>query len=258
VDLGLKDKVAFVTGAGSQIGFGKAIAVTLAENGCDIAVFDIKLEEAEMTANEIKALGRKATALKADITKNAEVIDAVKAAIKEFGKVDILVNNAGATNRPKSFLESTEEEWDFNLNVNLKGHLYVTKAVLPYMVERKYGKIVNVTSGSGITGLRNASVYSAAKAGMINFTKTLAGEVAAMGINVNSVAPSFADTGFSRSTMFDGKAPSSDTLKHFAAGSPLGRITAPQDIANAVAYLASDVSSYVTGHTLHVSGGFGL
>jgi NAD(P)-dependent dehydrogenase (short-subunit alcohol dehydrogenase family) len=257
-DLGFKGKVAIVTGAGSQIGFGRAIAVTLADNGCDVAVMDIKQDEAEMTVSQIKSLGRKAIALKVDLTKNAEVVNAVDSVFKEFGKVDILVNNAGATTKPASFLESDEEEWDFNLNINLKAHLYVTKAVLPKMVERKYGKIVNVTSGVGQRGMRNCALYSAAKAGMIIFSQALAGETAAMGINVNCVNPAWADTGFSRSTMFDGKAPGPEALQRFAEGTPIGRITDPQDIANTVVFLASDVSSYITGDTIQVNGGRGL
>ena len=251
MDLGLKDKVALVTGAGSPIGFGRAIALTLAREGCDIIANDINLEEAEQAAAEVEALGRKAVAVKADVSNSAEVNDMVKAALEQFDKIDILVNNAGASIPGKTFIEKPETEWDVDINVNLKGVLICTKAVLPQMLERKYGKIINISSGIGITGGATVVIYGAAKAGVIAFTKGLAAEVAALGINVNSVAPGGAKTGFARN------APPEflEFVESFVAKIPLGRLTEPQDIANMVAFLASDVASDIVGQTFSVDGG---
>jgi 3-oxoacyl-[acyl-carrier protein] reductase len=248
MDLGLKGKVAIVTGAGSQIGFGRAIALTLAKDGCDIVVADIDLEGARQTSADVEALGRKAIAVKADVSKGAEVKEMVKAALEKFGKIDILVNNAGACTPPKPFLEMTEAEWDADVNINLKGVLYCTRAVLPHMIERKYGKIINTSSGAGIEGGAITPVYAAAKAGIIAFTKSIAKDVASSGINVNSIAPGIANTGFAR------QAPPG-MLDSFAKNIPLGRLTEPQDIANTVAFLASDVSGDIVGQTLSVDGG---
>ena len=147
MDLGFKGKVALVTGVGSQIGYGKGIALYMAREGCDIVGVDMDLEGAEKTAAGVRALGRKVIALKADNTKNAEVEDMVKKAIAEFGKIDILVNNAGAGTRLKNFIDMTREEWDKPININLYGTLNVTRAVVPHMIARRYGRIVNITGG---------------------------------------------------------------------------------------------------------------
>jgi NAD(P)-dependent dehydrogenase (short-subunit alcohol dehydrogenase family) len=249
MDLGLKDKVALVTGAGSQIGFGKAIAITLAREGCDIVAADIDLEGLRKTAAEVEALGRKAIAVKADVSSSAEVDEMVKTALAQFGKIDILVNNAGALKGPKPFIESTEAEWDTDININLKGALNCTKAVLDHMISRQSGKIINISSIGGRTGSALAPVYNAAKAGVIGFTKSLAAGVAASGINVNSVAPGLAVTGFG------GGAPPPGALEKIKETTPVQRTTEPQDIANAVAFLASDVAGDIVGQTLSVDGG---
>ena len=248
MDFGLEGKVAIVTGAGSQIGFGRAIALTLAKDGCDVVVADIDLEGAKQTSVEIESLGRKSIAVKADVSNGAEVKDMVTAALEEFGKIDILVNNAGACTPPKSFMEMTEKEWDADININLRGVLYCTGAVLPHMIERKYGKIINTSSGAGIEGGAITPVYAAAKAGVIAFTKSIAKDVASSGINVNSVAPGVANTGFAR------QAPPG-MLENFAKNIPLGRLTEPQDVANTVAFLASDISIDIVGQTFSVDGG---
>jgi len=247
MDLGLQGKVALVTGAGSQIGFGKAIALTLAKEGCDIVAADIDLEGAKQTAAEVEALGRKAIAVKADVTKSAEVKDMTKTVLAKFGKIDILVNNAGGCSPMKPFLEKTEAEWDFDINVNLRSVLNCTAAIMPGMVERTYGKIINITSGAGIDGGMNTTIYAAAKAGVIAFSKGVAKEAARSGINVNLVSPGPANTGFARN------APPG-MLERFVKMVPIGRITEAQDIANAVAFLASDVASDIVGQTLIVTG----
>ena len=248
MDLGLQGKVALVTGAGSQIGFGKAIALTLAKEGCDVVVNALHIEGAQKTANEIIALGRKSLAIQADISKSAEVEAMVQRTLKEFGKIDILVNNAGAASPPKPFIETTEAEWDRNIDVNLKGMLNCTKAVLAHMISRKQGKIINISSLAGKTGGPDTTVYGAAKAGEMSFTKGLATEVAALGINVNCVAPGVGLTNFVRN------APPG-ALDGLIEKTPLKRTTTPEDIAAAVAFFASDISSDIVGQTLSVDGG---
>jgi NAD(P)-dependent dehydrogenase (short-subunit alcohol dehydrogenase family) len=248
MDFGLKGKVAIVTGAGSQKGFGKAIAMTLAREGCKVVATDKDFEGAKLTANEINSLGFEAIAIKADNTSTQEVNETVQSALAKFGKIDILVNNAGAGTTPKMFVETTEEEWDFNINLNLKGMLRWTKAVLPHMISRKGGKIVNISSLGAKTGGDHATVYSAAKAGVVSFTKGLATEVAPLGINVNGVAPGVGLTNFVKD------APK-EVLDELIQKTPSRRTSTPQDIANAVAYLVSDASIDVVGQTLSVDGG---
>jgi len=247
MELGLKDKVALITGAGSQIGFGKVIALALAKEGCDIVATDIDLEGAKQTAAQVEASGRKAIALRLDVANHAEAKEVVKAAMAKFGKIDILVNNAGVCAAIKPFIETTEADWDKDISVNIKGVLNCTMAVLPSMIERKYGKIINISSGGGLDGGFNTAVYATAKGGVIIFTKALAKEVAPSGINVNCITPGFANTGFAR------QAPPG-MIENFAKTIPLGRLTEVQDVANAVVFLASDVSSDIVGQTIKVAG----
>ena len=256
MDLGLENKVALVTGAGSQTGFGKGIALTLAREGCDVIVIDKDGEGAEKTAEEVKTTGRKALAFRADVTRNDEVNQAVKAALAEFGGIDILVNNAGASTPPKAFVEKTEEEWKSDIDINLRSVLICTRAVLPQMLARKRGWIINISSGVGTMGLANSSIYSAAKAGVMAFTMALAKEVIGQGVNVNSVSPGLGDTGFLRSSnvLKTAETPP-EFIKHVNADIPVGRMTTPQDIGNMVAFLASEVSSDIVGQIFDVDGG---
>jgi 3-oxoacyl-[acyl-carrier protein] reductase len=250
VNLGLKDKVAIITGAGSQIGFGKAIALALAKDGCHVAATDIDLEGAKQTAAEIKALGRKAIALKLDVANHAEAIKVANAVLAEFGRIDILVNNAGVCSGIKPFMETTEADWDKDISVNFKGTMNCTQAVLPDMLKRKAGKIINISSGGGIDGGKNAATYASTKGSVIIFTKSIAAEVAPSGINVNCIAPGFANTGFAA------KAPPG-MVENFAKTVPLGRLTDVQDIANTVVFLASDAANDIVGQTIRVSGTVG-
>ena len=247
MDLGLKGKVALVTGVGSQVGFGKGIALALAKEGCDIIACDIDLKGAEQTAAEVKALGRKAIVFKVDITNSAEVNDMVKAALEQFGRIDILVNNAGGSTPPKPFAEVAEEDWDKDINVNLKGMVKCTRAVLPQMISRKSGKIVSISSVGGITGVPTGTAYGVAKAGVINFTAGLQQEVAESGINVNCIAPGLGNTAFY--TQFG-----PEWLERTKAMAAAGKTTTPEDIGNAVAFLVSDVSKRIMGQCLRVSG----
>ncbi len=248
MELGLKDKVALVTGAGSQIGFGKAVALALAQEGCDIIVNDLDLDGAKKTAAEVEKLGRKSMAIKADVTKGADWDSMVKEALAKFGRIDILVNNAGGCTPPKPFLEMADKDWDFDIDVNLRSTRNGTKTILPIMIKQKGGKIVNVTSGAGIHGGMFTSGYAAAKAGIIGFSMGVAKEAAPHGININCVSPGVADTGFARN------APPG-MIENFPKTLPIGRLTTTQDIANAVVFLVSDASSDIVGQVLVVSGG---
>lgn len=249
MDLGLHNKVAVVTGAGSQIGFGKTTALTLAGEGCDLIVIDKDGAGVEQTAAGIKALDRKVMFARVDVTKRDEVNAVFEKVFKEFGRVDILVNIAGATTPPKLFVDKTEEEWDRDLDLNLKGTLYCIKAVLPQMLSRKSGKIVTVASVNIFKGFPSTSIYAAAKTGIAGFTRVLANEVAASGINVNCIAPGLGLTNF----MTGGGPPGG--LEAIAKNIPKQRTTTPEDIANAVAFLVSDVSSDIVGQVISVDGG---
>ena len=249
MDLKLTDKVALITGTGSQIGFGKGIALTLAREGCHIISVDIDLEGAQKTAAEVRALGRKAMAIKADITKKAEVDKAVKEALSEFGKIDILVNNAGRASGVRPFVSTTEAQWDTDIDVNLKGTLYFTHAVLPHMLERKYGKIVNFSTHAAHqpTGLAGAGPYIAAKAGVVMLSKTLAGEVGPSGININIIAPGPGATNFHRAS---GAPPQMTELVELMAKE--GLTVTPEDIAHTIAFLVSDVAKKLSGQVIEV------
>ena len=250
MDLGLQGKVAIVTGAGSQIGFGKAICLTLAKEGCDIIASDIDFEGAKKTATEVETLGRKALGVKADITKKADAQEQVRQALDKFGKIDILVNNAGAIFGGGPFLEQDEALWDKELNLNLKGCMLCSQAVLPTMIERKYGKIVNIASDTAKMVWPMVAMYSIAKTGVYKFTRDLARTVVGDGINVNCVSP-----GWSMDTDF-AKVPDKKALEaNFLKETPVGRGTTPKDIACAVAFFASDLSSDIVGQILSISGG---
>ena len=250
MELGLKDKVALITGAGSPVGFGRGIALTLAKYGCHIAANDIDLAGARKTAAEVEASGRKAMAIKADVTRVAEVKDMVKKVLEKFGKIDILVNNAGRTTTPIPFVDTPEENWEIVINLNIYGVFHCTKAVLPQMLERKSGKIINIASGAGISGMPRCVHYGASKAAIIAFTKGLSKEVIASGINVNAVAPGVGDTNFLRTGNFP-----PGELERAIDKVPTRRVTTPEDVGNIVAYLASDLARQIVGQTFLVDGG---
>lgn len=252
MDLGLKGKVALVTGAGSQVGFGKAICLCLAKEGANIIAADINLDGAKQTVTEVEALGVKGFAVKADITKKAEVQEMVKQALAKFKKIDILVNNAGGVAHGGSFIEQDEAVWDKMLALNLKGTLLVSQAVLPGMLANKYGRIVNVSSSSARIVHPGVDMYSTAKGAVYIFTRQLAKTYIAQGVNCNSVAPGWSlDTDFVK-----GGQEAKERIKPmFLAETPLGRGTKPDDIANMVAYLSSDVSADIVGQVISVDGG---
>ena len=247
MDLGLKGKVAIVTGVGSQVGFGKGIALVLAKEGCDIVGCDIDTEGAEKTAVEVRATGSKAIVFKVDITSRNEVKDMVKATLEQFGRIDILVNNAGGSTPPQPFVEAAAEDWDKDIEVNLKGVVNCAREVIPHMISRKSGKIVSISSVGGISGVPTGTAYGAAKAGVINFTLSLQQEVAESGINVNCIAPGLGNTAFY--TQFG-----SEWNERTKAMAAAGKTTTPEEIGNAVAFLASDISKRIMGQCLRVSG----
>lgn len=252
MELNLKDKVALVTGTGSQLGMGKATALYLAKEGCHIIATDVDLAGAQKTAQEVKALGRKAIALKADVGNKDEVAEMVNAALKEFGKIDILVNAAGLTAGSGPFLKTKEENWKKDIDVNLFGVMNVSKSVLPGMVERKYGKIVNIASTAGRSG---GGSYAAAKAAAIAITKGLANEFGGSGINVNAVAPTsipYTNFGPSQQVLADPV-----RMKALADRSPQKRPTTVEEVVYTIAFLASDVSSGIIGDTISI-GSIGL
>jgi NAD(P)-dependent dehydrogenase (short-subunit alcohol dehydrogenase family) len=251
MDLGLKGKVALVTGAGSQIGFGKQIALLLAKEGCDaVAVTDILLDDAKLTAEEIKKLGKKSIAVKADITNPTDVAALVKTVINEFKTIDILCNVAGGIASRVPYDQAKPEDWDKDIRLNLYSIMLTCQAVLPYMHEKKSGAIVNIGSGSTrMYGHGAGNTYAIAKAGVDTFTKQLAFNEAKNGIRCNCVAPGPAPTNFIPGEDKQG------LVNMLAKTIPMGRGATQADIANATAFFASDISGYITGAVLHVSGG---
>jgi 3-oxoacyl-[acyl-carrier protein] reductase len=234
-----------VTGAAQ--GIGKAISLLLAKEGADIVVSDVNLEKATETAKEIETMGRKAMAVRVDVSKLEDVDQVVDAILKQLGKIDILVNNAGIT-RDKLILRMSEEDWDAVLNVNLKGTFNCTRAVVRHMAKQRYGKIVSIASVTGEMGNAGQVNYAASKAGVIGLTKTVAREFAKRGINVNAVAPGFIQT------------PMTDVLTEKVKEElrrliPMDRLGQPGDVAEAVLFLVSERSSYITGQVLNVNGG---
>jgi len=243
--LELEGKIALVTGAAQ--GIGRAIALLLAQKGADIVVSDINLEKAEEMAKEIEAVGRKGMAIKVDVANTDDVERMIEAILEQFGQIDILVNNAGIA-RDKLILRMTEEDWDAVLNVNLKGTFNCTKAVIKHMSKQRKGKIVNIASVVGEMGNVGQANYSASKAGVIGFTKTIAREFAQRGINVNAIAPGYIETPMTEALPEKVK----EELRRMI---PMERLGRPEDVAQAVLFLVSETSSYITGQVLNVNGG---
>jgi 2-hydroxycyclohexanecarboxyl-CoA dehydrogenase len=249
--LKLSGRTALVTGAGR--GIGRAIALALAREGCQVGVADILPGSAEATAAEVEALGVKGLALPVDLTSRAEVERMVAQALAQFGQIDVLVNNAG-WDRMGLFLDTDEDTWDRIIAVNLKAMLYVCKAVLPQMVARGGGKVVNVASDAGRVGSSGEAVYSATKGAVIAFSKALAREMARHRISVNVVCPGLTETPLLQS-LRDQSPKMEKILEAVTCATPLGRVATPEEIAEAVAFLASPAADFITGQTLSVSGG---
>ena len=247
----LKGKTALVTGGGR--GIGRAIALGLAEEGAQVAVLDILTDNAESVRREIEALGVKALALGADLTRRAQVTLAVEEILGQWGQIDILVNNAG-WDKLEPFLESEEETWDRIIGINFKAILYVCKAVLPHMVARGTGKVISIASDAGRAGSMGEAVYAGTKGAIIAFSKTMARELARWRITVNVVCPGPTDTALFRD--FAGEGERGEKLKAaLTRAIPFGRLGRPEDIPGAVLFLASDDAAFITGQVLSVSGG---
>ncbi len=242
----LDGKCALVTGASR--GIGRAVALKFASEGAKVALnFAGNEAAANEVRQEIEAAGGQAILVKADVANEAAVQDMVQKTADAFGRIDILVNNAGIT-RDGLLARMKEEDWDAVLSTNLKGVFLTTKAVAKLMMKQRAGRIVNMASVVGVSGNAGQANYSAAKAGVIGFTKTIARELASRGVTANAVAPGFIAT--------DMTSVLSDKAKEAAlTGIPLGRMGTPEDVAAAVLFLVSDQSSYITGQVLHVDGG---
>ena len=241
----LENKIALVTGAAR--GIGQAIALQLAADGADLALCDVKAEWLEDTIAKVKALGRRAEGYAMDVASAAAVGEAVAKILADFGRIDVLVNNAGIT-RDTLLIRMTEEDWDAVLDINLKGAFLTTKAVVKSMMKQRSGAIVNIASVVGIMGNPGQANYTASKAGLIALTKTTAKEMGSRNIRVNAVAPGFIHTAMTDKL----SEPVKDAMLKMV---PLGRLGEPEDVAKAVAFLASDNAAYVNGQTLAVCGG---
>jgi len=237
-----------VTGSGR--GIGKSTALELAKEGAKVVVSDIDIKECQNVCNEIKKIGSDAIAVKCDISKKSDVDAMIKKTMQKFQKIDILINNAGVV-LMKPFVEMTEKDWDFVLDINLKGVFLCTNAVVKQMIKQKSGKIISVASTAGEVGFMNTSAYCASKAGIINLTRELALELSPHNINVNAIAPGVIATKMTEDMLKDKK-----TKEVLLASTPLGRVGQPEEIGKAAVFLASDDSNFITGHTLVVDGGW--
>lgn len=243
--MSLEGHTALVTGAGR--GIGKAIALHLAQAGVDIIFTNRNKEYSEQTQREIEAKGRKCLGFQVDVRDAEAVDDMVQQALQTFEKIEFLVNNAGIT-KDNLFLRMKKEQWYDVIDVNLNGVYNVTRPLIKSMVRQRYGRIVNITSVVGVTGNPGQANYSASKAGIIGFTKSIARELGSRNITCNAVAPGFIETDMTGEL---NDAQKEEILKQV----PLGRIGASEDIAQAVEFLLSEKASYITGTVLHVNGG---
>jgi Dehydrogenases with different specificities (related to short-chain alcohol dehydrogenases) len=242
--MGVQNRVALVTGSGS--GLGEATAMMLAQNGAKVVVNDVVPEKVDQVVEKIKAVGGEVMGVVADISKKDQAQAMAKQIVERFGRIDILVNNAGIS-RDKGLLKLTEEDWDIVLNVNLKGPFLLTQAVVPFMKEQKFGRIVNIASRAYL-GWPTQANYSASKGGLVSFSRSMALELAKSQITVNCIAP-----GLIQTPLYDALP---DNIKeNLVKSQPTGTIGKPEDIGYGVLFFADDDADYVTGQTIFICGG---
>jgi NAD(P)-dependent dehydrogenase (short-subunit alcohol dehydrogenase family) len=241
----LESKKAIITGAGGS--FGRRTALTFAREGADLIVADIDFDAAKKTAIEAQTLGISALPIQTDVGNEDQVNDMVQKALESFQRVDILVNNAGIAQFEK-IQELSLEVWDRLIRINLTGTFLCSKAVIDHMIERNYGKIINVASIAAQTGRHVGMAYSASKTGILGITRTLALQVAEYGINVNAIAP-----GPVLTPIFEVGSP--EVVEKLTATIPFKRLGTPQDIANLILFLASDEAEWITGEVIAINGG---
>ncbi len=244
--MSLSGKVALVTGSGR--GIGRAIALKLAEAGADVVVNDVGAAQVpEGVAQEIRTLGRQSLAVIADVSSPTDITTLVDKIVATFGRIDILVNNAGIT-RDQLLLRMSDEDWDRVLTIDLKSVFLCTRAILRPMLKQRWGRIISISSIVGIVGNAGQANYAAAKAGIIGFTRSVAKEVASRGITANAIAPGFIDTEMTRKLTEEQRQGAQKQI-------PVGYLGSPDDVAAAVAFLASEEARYITGQVLNVDGG---
>ena len=245
----LNNKISLVTG-GTR-GIGREVALALAKEGSDVAISYTSNEELALNiVEEIKNLGVNSIAVEANVANNDDVVNMIKTVEEKLGTIDILVNNAGIT-KDNILIKMSEEDWDSVLDVNLKGVFLCSKAVARAMMKKRYGKIINISSVVGINGNPGQSNYSASKAGVIGFTKSIAKELASRGIRINAIAPGFIETDMTNALKDEIK---NEMMKNI----PLNSFGQPKDIAHLALFLASEKSDYITGEVIKVDGGMGI
>lgn len=262
MDLNLAAKTVIVTGGGSNIGRG--IVLAFAKENSNIVIAEVDEAQGQKVATEAKALGGKAICIKTDATDFDSVTVMVKKTLEEFGQIDVLVNNVGWAN-PMAFRKKPVADWDKELNLNLGSTLNCSKAVVNHMIERKYGKIINISSDAGRAGPAGISIYAASKGGVIAFTKSLARELGRYNINVNVICPGYIlpekPEHLSDISMHKGALSFWSTQEYqevHVKEYPIGRLGVPQDVANVVVFLSSEATSFLTGQTISVDGGWNM
>ena len=248
----LSNRVAIITGGAK--GMGRATALKFAEEGCTVAIADVSIDEANQTLSDVLKIGRPALAIRCDVTKSEDVRQMINQVLTKFGKVDILVNNAGASTPSPLTEDMTEEQWDFSQSLNLKSAFFGCKYVIPHMKANRYGKIVNVGSLGALYPHADVAHYAAAKAGVLGLTFNLAYALAKFNITVNAILPGLVKTHF-YDKILESVPDKNAFFAEISKGIPMRRPGAPEDIAGVALFYASDLSSFVTGTTLAVSGG---